>query len=174
MIRYRKRPLHKKRPQYKIYKNIVNKARKKGYKVLPLDRRQSTVDEVDIPEVYLTDGIIIPDRYGKERRDLIYIDDDAKKNDKIKAFAHELGHEHLFITGQDDESSNSNDQKIERKADKIGADILGMTVKEFNSPDVTYRDVKKGKHFFFDEEDDPIEETYTKEGRYMYRREYDD
>jgi len=156
-IKLRKRPMHKQRPKWKNYQKIVNMAKRKGYKVGNINRRNLTADEVDIPEVYRTDGIIIPDHEGKQRRDLIYIDDDATKSNKEKAFAHELGHLHLFNTKQDDEESNSNIPSIERKADKIGADILGMTVKDFNSPDATYKDVRKGKKIlFFSKSDDDI------------------
>ncbi len=141
-ITYKRRPLHK-RPKWNKYKKIVRQAQKKGYQVSNLNRRNLTVDEVDIPEVYRTDGLIIPDKEGKERRDLIFIDDDAKHDYKRKAFSHEIAHQHLFVTKQDDEASNSNNPKIERKADRIGADILGITVKELNSPDVTHNDVRE-------------------------------
>ena len=174
-IVFKKRPIHNHKLFLKKYQPIVNRAKAKGYKVYDLDRLQSTVDEVDIPEVYRTDGLIIPDKEGKKRRDLIFIDDDAKEEYKRKAFAHELGHQVLFATGKDDESGNSNIEKIERKADKIGADILGMSVKEFNSPDVTYKDVVSGRrNFFFDEDKDPIDKALTKEGKYLFPREEKD
>jgi len=157
-VMFRERPIHSHKMFIKKYQPIVNIAKKKGYKVFDLDRRQSTVDEVDIPETYRTDGMIVPDEEGNERRDLIFIDDDAKEEFKRKAFAHELGHQHLFASGEDDGKGDSNIQKIEHKADRIGADILGMTVKEFNSPDVTYKDVisNERKGFFSDREEDKM------------------
>ena len=176
----KKKPIHSHKMFLKKYQPIVDRAKAKGYQVYDLDRLQSTVDEVDIPEVYKTDGLIVPDREGKKRRDLIFIDDDAKEEYKKRAFAHELGHQHLFATGQDDEERNSSIPAIERKADKIGADILGMSVKKFNTPDVTYKDVVSGRrNFFWDEEEepmanDPIEKTFTKEGRFLFRRDEDD
>ena len=162
-VMFRERPIHSHKMFIKKYQPIVNIAKKKGYKVFDLDRRQSTVDEVDIPETYKTDGMIVPDEEGNQRRDLIFIDDDAKEDFKKRAFAHELGHQHLFASGEDDGSEDSNLPKIEHKADKIGADILGMTVKEFNSPDVTYKDVisNERKGFFSDrEEDEMSDEEY--------------
>ena len=145
---FKKRPIHNHKMFLKKYQPIVNRAKAKGYKVFDLDRLQSTVDEVDIPESYRTDGLIVPDKEGNQRRDLIYIDDDAKEEYKQRAFAHELGHQHLFATGQDSEENDSNIPQIEKKADKIGADILDMSVKDFNSPDVTYKDVVSGKRNF--------------------------
>ena len=173
-IRYRNRPTHKVRPKWEKYNKLVRKAQGKGYKVTDLNRRNLTVDEVDIPEVYLTDGIIVPDHRSGKRRDLVFIDDDAIPENKRKAFAHELGHQHLFVTKQDDETINSNDPKIERKADKIGADILGMSVKKFNSPDATYNDVReKVRRGFFSEreedsmseEEEIVKQAIEKEGR---------
>lgn len=157
-VMFRQRPIHSHKMFIKKYQPIVNIAKKKGYKVFDLDRRQSTVDEVDIPEVYRTDGMIVPDEEGNQRRDLIFIDDDAKEEFKRRAFAHEIGHQHLFATGEDDGSGDSNIPKIEKKADKIGADILGMSVKKFNSPDVTYKDVisNERKGFFSDRESDEM------------------
>lgn len=148
---FKKRPIHSHKLFLKKYQPIVDRAKAKGYKVFDLDRLQSTVDEVDIPESYRTDGLIVPDTEGKQRRDLIFIDDDAKEEYKQRAFAHELGHQHLFATGQDEEEADdhtANIPAIERKADKIGADILDMSVKEFNSPDVTYKDVVSKKRNF--------------------------
>ncbi len=131
----------------KKYQPIVNKAKKKGYKVPNINRKTLAVDEVDIPESYWTDGFILPEKVGKTRKDMILIDDDAKKDYQERAFAHELGHLHMFKTGIDDEDKfEANDIKIENKADKIGAHILDMDLKKFNSPDVTYMDtVYKGR-----------------------------
>lgn len=157
-VMFRERPMHSHKMFIKKYQPIVNIARKKGYKVFDLDRKQSTVDEVDIPESYRTDGMIVPDEEGNQRRDLIFIDDDAEEEFKRRAFAHEIGHQHLFATGEDDGTEDSNISKIEKKADKIGADILGMSVKKFNSPDVTYNDVisNERKGFFSGREEDKM------------------
>ena len=164
-VMLRDRPIHSHKMFIKKYQPIVNIAKRKGYKVFDLDRRQSTVDEVNIPETYRTDGMIVPDEEGNQRRDLIFIDDDANEDYKKRAFAHELGHQHLFASGEDDGIGDSNIPKIEHKADKIGADILGMTVKKFNSPDVTYKDVISDKRegFFSDrprEEDEMSDEEF--------------
>ena len=171
---YKRRPIHSHNMFQKKYQPIVDRARAKGYQVYDLDGVNSTVDEVNIPESYKTDGFIVPDNEGKNRRDLIFIDDDAKEEQKKKAFAHELGHQHMFINGEDDGISNTNISKIERKADKIGADILDMDIKEFNSPDATFKDVVSGKrNFFWDDDEelkpkDTIEKTFTKQGRYLF------
>ena len=159
---HKRRPIHShslRRKYFRKYQPIVDRAKAKGYEVFDIDREQSTVDEVDIPEIYRTDGLIVPDHDGKQRRDLIYIDDDAPEDYQIKAFAHELGHQHLFATGQDDESSNSNIELIEKQADKIGADILGMSIKKFNTPDVTFHDVviNERRGFFGPRESDDFD-----------------
>src|SRR3990167_1879571 len=104
--------------------------------------------------------------FHKQRKDLVYIDDDALEDYKKRAFAHELGHQHLFVTGEDDGVSEKNIPAIERKADKIGANILGMTVNEFNNPDVTFNDVvssKRNSLFFGDLTPEEEEEESRRE-----------
>jgi hypothetical protein len=61
------------------------------------------------------------------------VDDDADPEDKIKAFAHELGHVHMYMTGE---------RQTENKADRIAADILGVKPEDIQMTK-HYREVLK-------------------------------
>jgi hypothetical protein len=121
--------------EFKMYREIVAKARKKGYKIPKVDLVHGplVIDEINIPETYGTEGIFLPDNDLTDNKEvaMILIDDDAPTKVKRVTFAHELGHVHMDSTREHD---------TEAKADKIAAKILDISESEVRSSD-KYKDV---------------------------------
>lgn len=126
------------------YVSVLEKAKNKGY-TLP-NKKHLHIAETDIPPQFYIDGFTLPIEQGwkkwskKESRKykdmfLIGIDDDASKENKEKALAHEIGHVHLYVTGKKPHT--------EHKAEKIAADILGVSIEELNDGIIFDNDWKK-------------------------------
>jgi len=119
-----------------IYKQIVEKAKKKGYKLpnyIP-GKGPLQITEIDIPEKFQIDGLSFPVEEGHEKwskewakkfkgQFLVGIDDDAERKNKEKALAHELIHIHMHMTGEKPHT--------EYKAEVGGADILDIPLDKF-------------------------------------------
>lgn len=127
-----------------LYNQILKETRKKGYR-LPR-KRDLKISEIDIPEKFAVDGFTMPIEEGykkwskkkaKKFRDkfLVGIDDDAPKENKRRAVAHEIGHITLYFTKKKPHT--------EFKAEKIGADILDMPLEKFRENIVFDKNWKK-------------------------------
>jgi hypothetical protein len=116
--------------EFETYKKIAQTARRKGYAIprLDLERGPIVVDEINIPKDFQTEGLFVPDFTVGSGKDvgLIALDDDVSARRKDLIFAHELGHVHL------DEMREKN---TEAKADEIGADIMGISKKDYDKID---------------------------------------
>lgn len=137
------------RKDINLFKNIAQKARAKGYNIPPinLEKGPVVVENSNIPHSFYIDGFTMPvedalsawdSKFGKQKgrgKYYIGIDDDAPHENRIKAFAHELGHVTLIQT--------NTKPHTEAKADKIGADILDMPLKEFRKDIVFDQDFFK-------------------------------
>lgn len=141
---------HTRKIKYPLYLAIMRQARKRGLKIPKGGKGKGplAIDEVDIPEPFLIDGITIPiegvqQGWGKKEakklkgNHLIIMDDDAPKKDKKLAFAHELGHVHMF--------EKKEKPHTERKADKYAAKIFNLSIEDYD---------KLSKHLVFDQDID--------------------
>lgn len=129
-------PKSRKNQDISTFKKIADGARNKGYNIPPIKIGDGPiqVENVDIPENFYIDGFTMPveealsswnKRFARKHGGKYYIgvDDDAPHINRVKAFAHELGHVHMVQANMKPHT--------EEKADKIGADILSMPVNKF-------------------------------------------
>lgn len=111
--------------EFATYKALAKKARNKGYNIPAINQTNGPliIDEINIPETSRTEAYNLPDEdiFGNPIH-LVLVDDDALTQDKIKAFAHELGHVHQW--------ENNVKPHTELNADKIAAHILGTTIED--------------------------------------------
>lgn len=138
-----------KRKDIGMFKQIANKARAKGYNIPPIriGKGPIQVENSDIPESFHIDAFTLPvedalsawdSTFAKQKgkgKYYIGVDDDASQENRRKAFSHELGHIHLI--------QNNVKPHTEIKADKIGADILNMPLKQFREDIVFDQDFFK-------------------------------
>ena len=139
----------KKRKDIELFRQIANKARAKGYNIPPIDAKRGpmVVENSNIPESFYIDAFTMPvedalsawdSKFARQKgkgKYYIGIDDDAPNENRLKGFSHELGHVHMIQT--------NTKPHTEAKADHIGADILGMPLKEFRKDIVFYQNFFK-------------------------------
>lgn len=139
----------KKNQDIALFKKIADKARAKGYNIPPINMEKGpvVVENVNLPPSFFIDGFTMPvedalsawdNKFARQKgkgKYYIGIDDDASYENRIKAVAHEYGHAHLIQT--------NTKPHTEAKADKIGADILDIPLKEFRKDIVFDQDFFK-------------------------------